>query len=95
MYQMSVKGTPCIILYCHRIGKGKDMLNTEEKYMRAAIKEAKKAYALEEVPIGCVLRTLSDVCRSHCTVTNEKSGDRSDEPKSRMCRFGLKSAADG
>ena len=55
MYQMSVKGTPCIILYCHRIGKGKDMLNTEEKYMRAAIKEAKKAYALEEVPIGCVI----------------------------------------
>ena len=45
----------CIILYCHRIGKGKDMLNTEEKYMRAAIKEAKKAYALEEVPIGCVI----------------------------------------
>lgn len=31
------------------------MLNTEEKYMRAAIKEAKKAYALEEVPIGCVI----------------------------------------
>ena len=78
MYQMSVKGTPCIILYCHRIGKGKDMLNTEEKYMRAAIKEAKKAYALEEVPIGCVIVR-----------------DRSDEPKSRMCRFGFKSATDG
>ena len=31
------------------------MLNTEEKYMRAAIKEAKKAYVLEEVPIGCVI----------------------------------------
>lgn len=27
----------------------------EEKYMRAAIREAKKAYALEEVPIGCVI----------------------------------------
>lgn len=31
------------------------MTVSEEKYMRAAIKEAKKAYALEEVPIGCVI----------------------------------------
>ena len=28
---------------------------SEEKYMRAALREAKKAYALGEVPIGCVL----------------------------------------
>ena len=27
----------------------------EEKYMHAAIREARKAYALEEVPIGCVI----------------------------------------
>ncbi|MCI5919999.1 MAG: tRNA adenosine(34) deaminase TadA [Roseburia sp.] len=27
----------------------------DEKYMKAAIKEAKKAYALAEVPIGCVI----------------------------------------
>ena len=27
----------------------------EEKYMRAAIREAKKAWALGEVPIGCVI----------------------------------------
>ena len=27
----------------------------EEKFMRAAIREAKKAYALNEVPIGCVI----------------------------------------
>lgn len=27
----------------------------DEKYMRAAIREAKKAWALEEVPIGCVI----------------------------------------
>lgn len=27
----------------------------EKKYMRAAIREAKKAYALDEVPIGCVI----------------------------------------
>ncbi|MCR4956931.1 MAG: tRNA adenosine(34) deaminase TadA [Lachnospiraceae bacterium] len=26
-----------------------------EKYMKAAIKQAKKAYALDEVPIGCVI----------------------------------------
>ena len=30
-------------------------ISPEEKYMRAALKEAKKAYALGEVPIGCVL----------------------------------------
>jgi len=30
-------------------------MDKHEKYMRAAIKEAKKAYALGEVPIGCVI----------------------------------------
>ena len=30
-------------------------MTQEEKYMKAAIREAKKAYALEEVPIGCVI----------------------------------------
>ena len=30
-------------------------LSPEEKHMRAALREAKKAYALGEVPIGCVL----------------------------------------
>lgn len=30
-------------------------VSIEEKYMRAAIREARKAYALEEVPIGCVI----------------------------------------
>ena len=30
-------------------------LTIDEKYMKAAIKEAKKAYALAEVPIGCVI----------------------------------------
>ena len=29
--------------------------NMDEKYMREAIRQAKKAYALEEVPIGCVI----------------------------------------
>lgn len=31
------------------------MINQDEKYMREAIKQAKKAYALGEVPIGCVI----------------------------------------
>ena len=30
-------------------------LTAEEKYMRAAVREAKKALALGEVPIGCVI----------------------------------------
>ncbi len=30
-------------------------MKTEEKYMRQALKQAKKAYALGEVPIGCVI----------------------------------------
>ncbi len=31
------------------------MINQDEKYMREAIRQAKKAYALGEVPIGCVI----------------------------------------
>lgn len=31
------------------------MMNQDEKYMREAIKQAKKAYELGEVPIGCVI----------------------------------------
>ena len=31
------------------------MLNTDEKYMRAALKQAEKAMELGEVPIGCVI----------------------------------------
>ena len=30
-------------------------MTTEEKYMKQAIHQAKKAYALDEVPIGCVI----------------------------------------
>ena len=30
-------------------------LTDDEKYMREALKQAKKAYALGEVPIGCVI----------------------------------------
>ncbi len=31
------------------------MINTDEKYMRAALKQAQKAMDLGEVPIGCVI----------------------------------------
>lgn len=31
------------------------MLTTDEKYMKEAIRQAKKAYAIGEVPIGCVI----------------------------------------
>ena len=31
------------------------MSDTDEKYMREALRQAKKAYALEETPIGCVI----------------------------------------
>ncbi len=31
------------------------MLSTDEKYMKEAIRQAKKAYAIGEVPIGCVI----------------------------------------
>ena len=30
-------------------------MTQEEKYMKEAIRQAKKAYALDEVPIGCVI----------------------------------------
>ncbi len=30
-------------------------MTIDEKYMKAAIREARKAYALDEVPIGCVI----------------------------------------
>ena len=30
-------------------------MTTDEKYMREALKQARKAYALNEVPIGCVI----------------------------------------
>lgn len=31
------------------------MTSTDEKYMREALRQAKKAYAIGEVPIGCVI----------------------------------------
>ncbi len=34
---------------------GEQRMNQNEKYMKEAIRQAKKAYALGEVPIGCVI----------------------------------------
>jgi tRNA(adenine34) deaminase len=36
-------------------GKTIDLDNLDEKYMKEAYRQAKKAYALGEVPIGCVI----------------------------------------
>ena len=33
----------------------KTQLTEQEKYMKEALRQAKKAYALGEVPIGCVI----------------------------------------
>lgn len=41
-------------IFCRIVGK-KKMMTLEEKYMREAIRQAKKAAALKEVPIGCVI----------------------------------------
>ena len=30
-------------------------LTAQEKFMKAALKEARKAYLMDEVPIGCVI----------------------------------------
>ena len=35
--------------------RGSDAMTKEEKYMKEAIRQAKKAEALGEVPIGCVI----------------------------------------
>lgn len=37
------------------ICQGEQMKSQDEKYMKEAIRQAKKAYALGEVPIGCVI----------------------------------------
>lgn len=57
-------------------------MNTDEKYMKAALAQAKKAYALGEVPIGCVIvhedkiigrgynrRTVDKNALSHAEIT--------------------------
>jgi tRNA(adenine34) deaminase len=39
----------------HELHEEENPMTQEEKYMKAAMREAKKAYALGEVPIGCVI----------------------------------------
>ena len=37
-------------------------MTTDEKYMRAALKQAEKAYNLGETPIGCVIVHEDKIC---------------------------------
>lgn len=66
-------------------------MTQEEKYMKAAIREAKKAYALEEVPIGCVIvqndriiargynrRNTEGNTLAHAELTAIKKGEQKD-----------------
>lgn len=49
----SGQGSP-LIAQCKSTKSGENM-DVDEKYMKEALKQAKKAYALGEVPIGCVI----------------------------------------
>ena len=64
-------------------------MNTDEKYMREAIRQAKKAYAIGEVPIGCVIvyqdkiigrgynrRTIDKNTLSHAELTAIRKASR-------------------
>ena len=129
----------------------RQILTEDEKYMKEAIRQAKKAWKIEEVPIGCVIvyqgkiigrgynrrttdknplahaeisaikkaskvmgdwrleectlyvklehvhytRTLSDVCRCHCTGKDSTSGCWMYESESRMRRFHPESSTGG
>ena len=76
------------------------MQSTDEKYMKEAIKQAKKAYAIGEVPIGCVIvyqdvcnsGTMPDVFRCDRTVPDDTGSSRMYESESRLCRLYLKSS---
>ena len=45
-------------------------MTDDEKYMRQALKEAKKAYALGEVPIGCVVVREGKIIARACNRRN-------------------------
>lgn len=50
------------------------MNGTEEKYMREALKQAKKAYAMDETPIGCVIvRNDKIIARAYNKRNTKKS----------------------
>lgn len=48
------------------------MMDSDEKFMREAIKQAKKAYAKEETPIGCVIVYEGKVIARGYNKRNEK-----------------------
>ena len=48
--------------------------SVEEKYMKEALKQAKKAYALGEVPIGCVIICSYDLSCILCIYNNSWLG---------------------
>lgn len=52
----------------------KKVINKDEYYMQLALKEAKKAYDQDEIPVGCVI-VLNDqvIAKSHNTRHNSKS----------------------
>lgn len=49
-------------------------MNREEKFMLMALKEAKKAFDMDEIPVGCVI-VFQDrvIARGHNKVMNKKS----------------------
>ena len=58
------------------------MQSTDEKYMKEAIKQAKKAYAIGEVPIGCVIvyqdnrRTIDNNTLAHAELAAIRKASR-------------------
>lgn len=52
----------------------RELRKADEKYMREAIRQAKKAYRLEETPIGCVIvRDGKIIARGYNRRNTEKS----------------------
>ncbi len=47
-------------------------MNADEKYMKEAIRQAKKAYALEEVPIGCVIVYRDKIIGRGCKIDQQE-----------------------
>ena len=44
-------------------------MTDDEKFMKEALKQAKKAYAIDEVPIGCVIVQNGKIIRRNTAVT--------------------------
>ena len=55
----------------------KERIKLDEKYMREAIRQAKKAYKLDETPIGCVIVHDGKIIgRGYNRRNTDKSPDR-------------------